>query len=172
MKLLLGCVLLLVPSGLYAQTRPVVELFGGYSFFKANPGHGLEGADASGWNASINWNFNRWLGIKADFDGHYCCDTPSRNEHNFLFGPQISIRTDRWTLFAHAMGGGSHGHVSNFSDTVAAWALGGGIDVRPFHSERFALRLAQLDYVGTDYASEAQHNFRYSAGVVFRFGSR
>lgn len=159
---------------LRAQTAPRVELYGGYSNLMASPGPGMFGANVSGWNASLNWSWTRWLGLKGDFDGHYCCTGKGQNEHNFLFGPQITVRTDRVNFFVHAIAGVSRGHASSFSDTVPAWAAGVGVDVKIMKSERVALRLAQFDYLGTRYAgpTQEQHNFRYSAGLVFRFGAK
>ena len=51
-----------------AQT-PQVEVFGGFSYLRADVG----GADLNqkGWNFSVNENLNNWLGGVADFSGHY-----------------------------------------------------------------------------------------------------
>jgi hypothetical protein len=162
---------LLGSVGAFAQTTPKEEAFGGYSVQQARPGGDTEGAASSGWNASLNYNLKNWLGAKADFSGYYCC--ASQREHNFLFGPQITLRHERHDIFFHALVGLSHGVGDNFTaDTVPAWVLGGGLDVRLFHGERFAVRVAQIDYFGTHYGETAQHHFRYSGGVVFRFGTK
>lgn len=162
-------ILLLVPSCALAQSTPRFEVFGGYSYLRANPG-GLKGAHASGWEASLNWNWKNWLGVKADFDGHYCCD--GQNEHNFLFGPQVTIRRNRADVFFHAMGGVSRGRATGFSETPAAWDFGGGLDLKLKRYPRLAFRLIQADYLGTHYTAKAQHHFRYSGGIVFHFGKR
>jgi hypothetical protein len=163
--------LLLSSLGAFAQTTPKVEVFAGYSLQHARPEGALEGANSSGWDASVNYNLRSWLGVKADFSGYYCC--LAQREHNILFGPQVTLRHEHHDIFFHALVGVSHGIGDNFpEDTVPAWAVGGGLDVRPFHSDRFSLRVAQLDYLGTHYAEFAQHHFRYSGGFVFRFGSK
>ncbi len=162
--------LLLVATSSLAQSTPKVEVSGGYSFQHANPG-GIQGADPSGWDASLNWNFTKWLGVKGEFSGYYCC--ASQKEHNFLFGPQITLRHERHDVFFHGLVGGSHGSGTNFpTDTVTAWDLGAGLDLHLFHADRFALRVAQVDYFATRYAGTTQNNFRYSAGVVIRLGSK
>jgi hypothetical protein len=110
------------------------------------------------------------LGLKADFDGHYCCSGQGEREHNFLFGPQFNIRRRSANFFFHALAGVSHGNAPGFSDTVLAWAAGGGVDIRL--RGRIFLRVAQVDYLGTNYAGALQHNLRYSGGLVFKFGGK
>jgi len=49
-------------------------------------------------------------------------------------------------------------------------ALGGGAD---WHvGEKWSVRVAQLDYLLTRFASDTQNNFRFSTGLMYRFGSR
>ena len=158
-----------LPCLAVTQGTPTVDIFGGYSYLRFNPGHGVPSTNVNGWNAAATWNVNRWLGFSGDIDGHYCCDA-SQSIHNFLFGPRLTLRRHSMNIFTHALVGVSHGSASSFSDTVAAWALGGGVDVN-FHGP-LALRLAQVDYLGTHYASETQSNFRYSGGIVLRLGSK
>jgi hypothetical protein len=172
MRLKLVCLFLVVlmSASAWAQTKttPRFELFGGYTYLRSNPGDGFNGANSSGWESSLNWNWNRWLGIKGDVSGHYCCD--GQTEHNFLFGPQITLRHERANIFFHGLAGVSHGTDTGFSETSAAWALGGGLDWKFKRWPRIALRPIQADYLGTHYSDSSQHNFRYSAGFVFSFG--
>jgi hypothetical protein len=100
--------------------------------------------------------------------------------YTFLFGPQISFRTERFTPFAHALFGAAHTteNVSgpflppglplsiSLSDTGCATALGGGVDLGL--SRRFAWRI-QGDYLQSRVFSATQNNFRLSTGIVFRF---
>jgi opacity protein-like surface antigen len=175
--LLAGLVLLLGASAM-AQDTPKVEVFGGYSYLRVNPGSGFEGINLNGWNASIAGNFNDWFGVVADFSGHY--GSPNilginvdTNTHTFVFGPRFSYRkNERVTPFAHALFGGNRTEGSAFgvslSETGFAMALGGGVDVKV--NDKVAIRIAQADYVLTRLGNDNQHHFRYSAGVVFRFG--
>jgi hypothetical protein len=171
--LLLVCMVVILSATSFSQASdPKWELFGGYSYLRSNPGGGSDSAHSHGWNASLDYNFTKHLGVKADIDGHYCCD--GEKEHNFLFGPQLQFKVKNSRVFAHALAGVSHGSapLGNFSDTVFAYALGGGFDYPLGHQKRWALRLAQVDYLGTHYADNFQHNFRYSGGIVFDFGKR
>jgi hypothetical protein len=173
-----------------AQDYPKAEVFGGYSYFRADGGDNLHG-----WNASVAGNVNKWFGLAADFSGHYgqnflrvttpagFVDAESNNNiHNFLFGPRFSYR-EHSTLegFAHVLIGGSRSHVDasvstpgfstqvDATDTAFAAAVGGGLDAK-FH-KRVAWRVFQADYVLTRFGDENQHNFRVSTGLVLRLGS-
>ena len=144
------------------------DIFGGYSFVHSGPGFGLASGDAHGWEASLGYNWNKWLTLKADFDGHYCCD---QTMHNFLFGPQFNLGKGQVKPFVHELVGASHGtSTGGFSDTVRGFAAGGGIDVK--WTERISVRLVQADYLGTRYADATQNNFRVSAGLVIHFGKK
>ena len=168
--LVVAGLLLLLPCLAAAQDTPKAEVFGGYSYLRANPKGGFIGSNAGGWDASFNWNWNKWLGYKAEFDGHYCCSGNGEKKHDFLFGPQFSFRRNKVNYFAHALVGASHGNAPGFSDTVLAWAGGGGVDIRV--NDRFSIRVAQVDYLGTNYANTWQHHFRYSGGLVIKFGKK
>ena len=150
-----------------------LDIFGGYSYLRAAPGGGLPDVDASGWEGSVAYNWNHWLALKGDVDGHYCCNTPGTGRasvYNFLAGPQFNLGHGEFAPYLHGLVGGSHGSQGSFSDTVLAFALGGGLDIRLSH--RIAFRLLQADYLGTRYASQTQSNFRLSTGLVFHFGSK
>jgi opacity protein-like surface antigen len=89
-------------------------------------------------------------------------------EHNFLFGPRVSMSVGKFRPFAEALFGGAHVSANNgvSSDTSFATALGGGLDykiIRPL-AWRF-----QGDYVQTRFFSTTQNNVRISTGIVLRF---
>lgn len=153
--------------GSWAQDTSKVDFFGGYSFVHSDPGFGLLSGDANGWEGSLSYNWNNWLALKGDFDGHYCC---GQTMHNFLFGPQITLGHGKVSPFVHGLVGASHGTSPGFSDTVLGFAIGGGLDVK--WTERISVRLVQADYLGTRYADATQNNFRLSAGIVFHFGKK
>src|SRR6266542_1500962 len=96
----------------YAQEAPKAEVFGGYSYLRFRPGISVSGAtftsdtiNLNGWNASLTGNFNRFLGITADFAGQYA--SPSLfsssvgsvgvrlSNYTFLFGPQVGYRVGK-----------------------------------------------------------------------------
>jgi hypothetical protein len=171
--LLLG----LLAPGAHAQT-PQAEVFGGYSYLRINPGGGIPGENVpAGWHASVAGNFNSWFGLAGDFSGHYKdLFGINLNAHTFTFGPRITARGNETIQpFAHVLVGGTRvgaglGGGISASDVGFTAIFGGGVDVKL--SDRIAWRAGQFDYVVTAFGSDTQHNFRYSTGVVFRFGSK
>lgn len=160
----------------YAQT-PQAEVFGGYSYLRINPGSGIPGENVpAGWHASVAGNFNSWFGLAGDFSGHYKnIFGVNVNTHIFTVGPRFTARANESVQpFAHFQVGGARigAGVSGFggSDTSFAAVMGGGVDVKL--NDSVAWRLGQFDYVLTRFGGDSQHNFRYSTGVVFRFGSK
>jgi hypothetical protein len=125
-----------------------------------------------------------FLGIVADFDGHYgsqnfsgavcaggVCTPISANanftEHNYLFGPRVGVPLGKFRPFAEFLIGAGQVNVSEGpSDTSFATAFGGGFDYRILRP--FAWRL-QGDYVQTRFLGDTQNNVRISTGIVFRF---
>jgi len=105
-----------------AQEPPKVEVFGGYSYLRADLGGGS--ADSHGVTGSVTYNFDRILGIKADFGtqtgslnvpvqlnngipGSTTSFDIRPSYFSFLFGPQIAYRkSERFTPFAHVLLGG------------------------------------------------------------------
>lgn len=120
-KTLLIAGFLFLPVTVAAQEAPRAELFGGYSYFRADGGGNLHG-----WNASIAGNVSGWFGLVADFSGHYGSQSlrvqgpgmvfidadADADVHNFLAGPRFSYRkNERLTPFAHALFGVARAHV-------------------------------------------------------------
>lgn len=172
--------LLLLPLAAFAQDKPKVEVFGGYSYLNTDDSLDL---DLHGWNASVTGNLNKWFGIKADFSGHYDDITLSPgvradvNAHLFLVGPQFSYRkSDTWQPFAHVLLGAARSHISartatglqRSSETNFALAAGGGLDLNV--AKHLAVRLFQADYVFVHDNIDDTHNFRLSTGLVLRLG--
>lgn len=161
----------------------------------------------NGWNAAAQVNADRWWGIKADLSGHYGTPVtlsssalaylssigitglpPKANSFSYLFGPVVSQRFNRYTVFGHALFGANRIAVSTHvnanqlqipaftvSNTALAMAFGGGVDVRI--ARHFAVR-GQADYLytGHDFTdlipgiAAHQNNVRASAGIVYSFG--
>lgn len=171
MKKLLGFAVMLMLMSVPAlcQDYSKAEVFGGYQYTRINPGSGSSGDNFNGWNAAVTGNVNHWLGVTGDFSGAYKdISGVSLKQHTFLVGPTIASRSsEKFTPFAHALFGGAHFSQSGFpGDTAFAMALGGGVDMGV---RNFAIRLGQFDYLMTRFGGTSQNNFRYSAGVVFRF---
>jgi len=161
-----------------AQDTPKVEVFGGYQYLRFNPGGGIDGVNANGWEAAINGNFNKWLGVKADFSGAYNGDLLgtgiSGKMHTYTFGPELSHRMDKGRLFAHALFGAAHVSGGGASDNAFAMRIGGGGDWNI--GDRVAWRVVQADYLPTHFnfgtGDDWQHHVAISTGIVFRLGSK
>ena len=184
-----------------AQIPTSGNVFVGYSYLNT----ALSGANrinTNGWEASFEGKVVPFLGIVADFDGHYsgtvnfpvsecsgigCPVQPSSggipngagylsaniSEHNFLFGPRVSVPAGRFRPFGELLIGASHmnasaaGSNTSFgSDTSLATAIGGGIDYRLI---RLVAWRFQGDYVHTHLFGLGQNNVRISTGIVLRF---
>lgn len=160
----LGVSLLLV-AGAVAQGTPKAELFGGYQLTHFNVGGGLPGVNFNGWDAAISANVSSMLAITGDISGAY---KDGAKDHFFMFGPTVSFRNDgSLTPFAHGLFGMDHASGFGSSANAFAMGLGGGLDYGI--GKNVAVRLGQFDYLMTHFASARQNNFRYSAGIVFRF---
>ncbi|MEP7336468.1 MAG: porin family protein [Acidobacteriota bacterium] len=176
----IAALLFTLPLIAQAQDAPKVEVFGGYSYLRADDDDG--GIDLHGWNASTAVNINKWVGIAADFSGHYGDATviPGTSKADvsaylFLVGPRFSYRKHKvLTPFGHVLLGAARLHTSYLgfkdSDAAFAMAIGGGLDAT-VHSN-LAIRLFQTDYVLTRFNDDSQHNFRLSTGLVLRLGKQ
>jgi opacity protein-like surface antigen len=173
-----------------AQEAPLVELSGGYSYFRLDGGSNLHG-----WNGSIAINPIGALGLVAEFSGHYgpLSRRVDISDDNFpqisprpgersslylmLFGPRFSYRgNSKITPFTHTLFGASYlrtNATARLGDIVAdvpfarggySMAIGGGLDVKV--SDSVSLRLVQADYLLTNLGSNSQTSLRLSAGIV------
>lgn len=193
---------LIVFVGLSAQAQndyPKVELFTGYSYANTDLPHFtsvVPRMHAHGWALSISGNLRKYFGITADFAGQYgegdveaFFETTGRLEsrrinfsnHQFLFGPRITGRTERVNAFAHALFGAVHMRSSGFSvpfviglvritpETHFAMGFGGGVDVNA--GRRFAIRVFQVDYIPVRWGRAFWlQNVRAQGGIIIKFG--
>ncbi|HTQ62823.1 MAG TPA: OmpA family protein [Candidatus Solibacter sp.] len=111
------------------------------------------------------------------------------NLFTYNVGPVLKHRSAHFEPFVEALFGGAHSNVyanllkacqancttiSNPSNNAFDFVIGGGIDIPVTKS--FAIRPAQFDFVLTRFGNgftngnQNQSNFRYQAGIVFRFG--
>ena len=173
-----------------AQQVPSWEIFGGYSFQRADMREYFKTTpiiytfrhhyvNMNGFEISTTENLNRWFGGTLDFSAHF--KTPqvrgiSNSEHiySIFYGPRFAYRKSSVVLFAHALVGGTHTGVSveptgpHASDFTLAVALGGGLDLN--FSKSAAIRVLQADYLRTDALGISQNNYRLSTGVAFHLG--
>ncbi len=133
-KAVLAVFLFCLSAIMAAQETPKFDLFGGYSFGRLKPPNNIGPVNLNGWDSSLTWNLNSWLGIEAEGSGHYgssgrrsqiivfCTSTgcmqpiptpPLTTDHRFhtyAFGPRLTWRNGHAvTPFAHVLfGGGLH----------------------------------------------------------------
>ena len=179
------------------EQTPKFELFGGWSYIYPNSRlHAInpvvnanQESNPRGIGVAATYNFNRWLGLTADFSGTLwgSGETPAQlsilddsNFYNVSFGPKITLRHKHFAPFAEGLFGW-HRLTQDSVPLVGAsdhWGfmLGGGLDV-PL-AKHFGLRLIRADYVFSNhqYAPEALvssthvRGVRLQTGVNFMFG--
>ena len=161
------------------------EAYGGYYYTRFNVTANAPGIapsatyNGNGGGGQLEYNVNRWLGAVADLGGFIA--TSSGNGafagagFTYLFGPRVNFHRGKVTPFAEVLFGGvrttdgiarSTGTENNFAMTA-----GGGIDFKV--SRHTSVRPVQAEYFMTkipDGLNNRQNNFRFGAGVVFRFG--
>lgn len=141
------------------------------------------GSNETGFNIAPNNLFPN--GLSGNVQG---------NLFTYLFGPEFELRAPIAHPFVHVLFGGAHSNVySNAYKTLCAqpkqsgscsftnkpvndafaMSMGGGLDI-PIN-KHFTVRPAEIDWLMTQFdnaftGGSSQHNFRYSAGVVFTFG--
>jgi hypothetical protein len=95
-----------------------------------------------------------------------------------LFGPEATVRTlKRFDFFAHYLIGVARA-VDNQTpavpnNKVTSWVHGIGIGVDLKVRQRFAVRLLEADWITSHFPKQdfdAEDNWRFTTGVVFRFG--
>jgi opacity protein-like surface antigen len=176
-KLVLATILMLGLSAIaMAQDVPMAEVFGGYSFARCNVGTDNE-CNFDGWNAAVDFNINKNWGIAVDVSGYY--GSPDNvglldsKSHNFMFGPRYAFRTDRVVPFIQGLVGINHVNPAKIEmvQNNFAMAFGGGIDIKV--NDRLSIRPIQMDYFTVRVVSTGwSDNFRFSTGLVFKFGKR
>jgi hypothetical protein len=196
-RIALGLVLgtLLAPATAAAQTgagsisTPRLEVAAGYAYLRARtvlP----SGFNLHGGSLSAAANVNGWLGFVGEVAYGSTKNVPpsgfSLNVTSYLFGPRASFRgRGRFTVFAHNLIGVGHAggtlYTAGFQQGTAppeaqnafAMLTGGGLDVNL--GRHFAIRAVQTDWLFTTFpngASNRQHSFRLTTGIVWRIGSR
>jgi len=176
-------------AGLAAAQIPTAgNVFVGYSFQNTSSSalNLISGrANLQGWEATLEGKVFPFMGIVADFSGHYGSSsfqvfppgppgggpfttTVTGHEEEVMFGPRFSVPVGKFRPFAELEFGVGHINTNNGfgSDTSFATALGGGLDYRIFRP--LAWRF-QGDYVSTRFFGATQNDIRCSTGIVFRF---
>ncbi len=162
---------------------------GGSVTINANQYFGIEAEVTGGGASKANWVIPGGViqGIPTGANV-----VSSGNMFTYLFGPRIRIPSPKVTPYFNFLFGGAHTSAFNDAWTAIcagqtctasaapsgnsfAMAIGGGLDVPV--SKNVAIKLGQFDYLMTRFNNQItgannQHNFRYQAGIVFRFGNK
>jgi hypothetical protein len=122
--------------------------------------------------------------------GGSCTGNVQANLFTYNVGPEFKVRLHHFEPFVEAMFGGAHSNVNGNlvqacgvdctfntskspSNNTFDFIIGGGIDIPV--TKMIAIRPVEFDYVLTRFGNSFtagnnnQSNFRYQAGVVFRF---
>lgn len=170
-KCMLAMALILI-SGLsaVAQDVPKVDIFLGYSMFRANSDQGIAAFTMNGGIGTLGWNFNSHFAAEFEFAGYstglingYNLDTTNLT---YLFGPRFSVsRKSKVDPYVHFLFGGDRLTTSGTPNAQAcsgstclptylaasqnnfAMAIGGGLDIKM--TKHLELRPVQLDYLLT-----------------------
>lgn len=157
-----------------AQSLPVAEVAGGYSYmhFNSNLPY-LNGENLNGGGGAAVINLNSWIGIKLDFMGYAFGSGWSNTLHQlgyvgpaganlftYQFGPQIKWRNHKWQPFIESLYGGAHSKgfasalkargdgsnvlTGNGTSNAFAMEVGGGVDIPV--SKTIQIRAAEVDY--------------------------
>lgn len=150
-----------------------------------------------GWSLAPQFNFSRWLGIKLQIAGQYgsvvnakyrsnpavAYPIPKQHAYDVLFGPVVSWRKHRYTLFGHGLFGMENFGIATsqinsislaefprISSTDTAFAVGGGADLKVW--KFFAVRAGELEYQFVNSSNFTHLNdWRYSTGIVVSIGA-
>jgi hypothetical protein len=168
---LLFCCLILFPASLPAQDVPRVQVAVGYSRLQFDS-KTLGFSDNSGLNGvtgSVAYNLAPQFGVVAESYGHWGSDL---RVAGWQIGPQGLYQRWGGLFFGHALFGKAQTRATTTISTTrtgTAVTLGGGFDYPV--SDRFSVRVFQVDYMRTNTFDAAQNNVRFAAGVVYRWNT-
>src|SRR5271157_5617124 len=162
--------------------QPVNEVFAGYSWLHPN-GYGdlgfkvndiVDGFDLSGTHYLPTLHN---VGVLVDGSGHLH-SSQGTGVGYILFGLQYKYDTDTFSPFARAFVGPANLSPDCCGGTIWSAAVGGGGGFDLNITPKFAIRLAQVDYIYSTYSQRfiSGHNtqwnsIRLAAGIVVNLGS-
>ena len=172
--------LALGPAAFGQETStPKYEVGLNYSWLHVNAASYDYQRTGNGGSGYFEYNLNSAVGLVGDFGG-YANSRAGINDRllTYMFGPRFNWRHSRLTPYAQFLFGGAYlWNNPNYSTTQNAFATaaGGGVDYRL--TDHIAIKPIQVEYVMTQINSAPgfgshQNDLRYSAGVVFRLGSK
>jgi hypothetical protein len=159
----------------HAQETPEWELYGGYSYLKANLNGPGSNFHLNGGSASATENLNNWFGGRVEVSAFSGTTAgTSVTAQTFTYGPVFSYRKfQRFTPYGHAQVGAIHASQGYLGISQSAFkfamATGGGVDLNI--NQRAAIRV-QADYLLTRFLGLRQDNLQFSTGLVIRLGQK
>src|SRR4051812_31604462 len=170
----LGLLLMSAPGWAQESMTPKAEVFGGFSLSSMGNSGVVPSTRTQfyGWQGAVNGNLTRNLGIVADMGGQYkSIAGVSVNNYQFLFGPQISMRKDKVTPFAHMLFGVNRTSALGLSSSNLGLGVGGGLDLNV--SDHLAIRVPQVDWTPVRAGGVWNNDIiRLGFGLVFKVGEK
>lgn len=135
--------LLLCLGGPFAKAQDSkINLFGGYSFASGNCfGTCVIDPGFHGYAAAFTYNFNRHIGLEANFSGHNGTPTiyhnfptasstggiskQNENIYIYTFGPRVALAVGNFSLFSHFLVGATHIDGNSTNQCIDATGTGG-----------------------------------------------
>jgi hypothetical protein len=156
-----------------AQDTPAWEVYGGYSYLRAN----VTGTsfNLNGGGGSVSENLNDWFGGRFTVNGFSgTIDSTNVSVQTYTYGPVVTYRKfNRLTPFADLQLGAVHASQGFLGTSKGAFkfamSAGGGVDYA--FNERAAIRV-QADYLMTTFFNTHQDNIQLSGGLVIRIGTK
>jgi len=176
---LLGLVFLF-SMGAAAQDVPRVDLFAGYTYVHTGPGISAPSFNANGGVGSVAFNLTNWGSLVVEVGGIHTGKINGLDvdatAFTYMAGPKITLfHRSKLSPFAQALFGFAHTN-AGFNQTTLNhnnFAMSPGIGLDWNATRHVGIRLGQMDYLLTRVPTSTNqvnwNNFRYSAGVVFRF---
>ena len=174
---LMPAILLFCATAKAQSTTPAWDIYGGYTYVRAN----LSGTsfNMNGGGASATQNLNDWFGGRVEFNAIGATvpteSGPERvNAQTITYGPVFTYRRfNRLAPFAHVQLGAVHASQGflGISEGAFKFAASGGGGVDYALNDRVAVRV-QGDYLMTRFLDARQDNIQLTAGLVVRIGSK
>src|SRR5258708_36279193 len=114
-KLLISTLMVLATSlSLFAQkSSDKLDVFGGYSYVRFNPGQGADAINQNGWESMATFKMTPMFGLSADVDGTYRSQSGAKNSiYTYMAGPEFKMRKRNGDIFVHGLIGFAHDNVS------------------------------------------------------------
>jgi len=172
----------------FSQDTPLAEVYGGYQLLHDGgeaSDFGANESNSHGFIAAFEGNITSYFGIVGEFGYNKHTETlddgtGSWSNASYLFGPRFGYRAEKYRVFFHYLIGVLKSSAPEEFDsfersyTNISQAVGGGVDI--VLNEMISVRPFQIDLLSVrasdDRFSLWSNHFRYSGGVVFKFGSK